>query len=174
LTHTLTQRVYGRTPAHHCDILRHGDMQLARDETPQEHRVHKPTSLLLARNKGAQRKQGNAQPYPSNHRGRARSPQPSQLSWQADFACEKGQGCAAVWTTYLLALQRQRGHGHAMQHAGGGGARNRATLSDPDDKRKVEWACWRVEWAREHALQAGALASLSEMAPLLRHAARRS
>ena len=52
-------------------------------------------------------------------------------------------------------------------------SRTRATLSDLHDKSKVEWACWRVEWAREHALQAGALASLSEMAPLLRRPARR-
>mgnify|MGYP007078366666 CR=1 FL=1 len=47
-------------------------------------------------------------------------------------------------------------------------ARSRSTLTDLEPKSKVERACWRVEWAREHALQAGTLASLSEMALILR------
>ena len=106
-----------------CDTLRHDDTQLAGLHTPTRHhkntadRFTKPTSLLLARNKGAQREQGECTAKPrSYHRGCARSPQPSKLSWHTDFAREKRQGCAAVWTTYL-ALQRQHGHGHAMQHA---------------------------------------------------------
>ena len=49
-----------------CDTLRHDDTHLAGlhepHETPQtQQEAHKPTYLLLARNKGAQRKQGNAQ-----------------------------------------------------------------------------------------------------------------
>ena len=41
-------------------IMRHSDTHLARNETPQEHsrQVHKPTSLLLAKDNGAQRQQG--------------------------------------------------------------------------------------------------------------------
>ena len=132
----LTQQQRGRTPAAlYTNSIRHRhrrqtatlcDTTTRISQPNTSHTRHhkntadrftKPTSLLLARNKGAQREQGECTAKPrSNHRGCARSPQPSELSWHTDFAREKRQGCAAVWTTYL-ALQRQHGHGHAMQHA---------------------------------------------------------
>ena len=73
--------------------------------------------LCCLRRTGVHNGSRDAQPYPSrNHRGHARGPQPRQLSWHADFAREKEPGCAADSTTYL-ALQRQHGHEHAMEHA---------------------------------------------------------
>ena len=53
----------------------------------------------LRRTLGAQWQRGMHSHTQQDHRGRARSPQPDELSWHADFAREKWPGCAAVRTT---------------------------------------------------------------------------
>jgi hypothetical protein len=104
-------------------FLRHSDTHLARDETPQEHsrRVHKPTSLLLAKDKSAQWQQGMHSQTQARPSGPRAQPATTSTLMARGFRAREGVGlccsfhnvpgtASPAWTC-------------SMQHGGRGGCR---------------------------------------------------